>query len=103
MATVDEESQRRHESLDRSVLRVQYLLQSTLYRPPWERKDGRPPVRFAPEDTTPEDVKVEAEVFGLGLERSLDAFWKHVGVDPVERLQDMKLWCCLPGCVAALD
>lgn len=91
----------RSQSEANSVRRVQYILQSTVYMPPSQRKSGEPLQKYASEGSVPEEVKKDAEWYGLGTERSLKAFWEHVGVDPIERRHDTSLWCCEPplaGC-----
>lgn len=93
-----EEVALREHTLDNSILRVQYFLQTTEYVPPWERKAGIKPKRHAPEFGTAPEATVDAEIYGLGKERTLQEFWAHCGINPIERTQDPKVWCCRPDC-----
>jgi hypothetical protein len=94
-----EEAALRDRTLENSIMRVQYFLQTTHYLPPWERKRGVLPTRHAPENGTPPEVTVESKAYGLGTERTLDDFWAFCGIDPIERVQNPSVWCCKPDCV----
>jgi hypothetical protein len=76
-----------------ATLRVQLLLQSTVYVMR-SRREGKP-LRMYAENISDERVVRDLDVFGLGKDRTLDQFWHHVGIDPLERRSTTeRLWNC---------
>jgi len=66
----------------RSVKRVQYLLQSTVI-------NTTTPI--VPSDTKDDYILVELDKYGLGKIRTLEDYWKFSGADPVKRTTTS--WC----------